>query len=167
MFTRQHSILQDELGGVKIDPALSRARKNRMFVYIAAAIWVTALILSLLSHMSSPFYPSFLYIFIFAIVVFDIISFTKRVKYQERLEQRRQAAARGDHNLLVAQQPLPDATALPLPITLRRHRKGKVYILILTVSLLLLLILSIPLYIVLPICFPFPPLARFPNKHLL
>lgn len=157
MFTRQHSILQDELGGVKVDPALERARKSRIFMCIAAAIWVTTLILSFLLHESSPFYPSFLYIFIVAIVIFDIISVTKRVKYQKRLEQRRQAAARGDHNLLAPEQPLQDATALPLPVTLGRHHKGKIYILILTVNLLLLLILSIPLYIVLPHLFPLSP----------
>lgn len=104
-------------------------------------------------HESNPF-PSIIYIIIFATNIPGIISATKRVRYQERLEQRRQAAARGDHNLLAAKQPLPNATALPLPITLGRHHKGKIYVLILLVNLLLLLILSIPLYIVLPHLFP-------------
>ncbi len=157
MFTRQHSILQDELGGVKVDPALSRSRISRVLMCIAAAIWVTTLILSFLLHESSPFYPSFLYIFIVTIVIFNIISVTKRVRYQERLEQRRQAAARGDQNLLAPEQPLQDATALPLPITLRRRHSGKMYLRLLTVMLLLVLILFILFYIVLSFLFPLLP----------
>jgi hypothetical protein len=105
----------------------------------------------------SLLFLSFIYLYLVVSSLFNIISVTKRVRYQERLEQRRQAAARGDHNLLAIEQPLPDATSLPLPITLGRNHKGKIYIRILTVNLLLLLILSIPLYIVLPHLFPLPP----------
>ncbi len=153
MFTRQHSILQDELGGVKVDPALARARISRVLTYVAAAMLVTSSILLFLLHESNPF-PSIIYFIIFATNIPGIISVIKRVRYQERLEQRRQAAARGDHNLLAPEQPLQDATALPLPITLGRYHKGKMYIRLLTINLLLLLILSIPLYIVLPHLFP-------------
>ena len=117
MFTRQHSILQDELGGVKVDPALARARKSRMFIYIAAAFITLAFIYFVLFDRSLLFVP-FFYLYLVVSSLFQIISFTKRVKYQERLEQRRQAATRGDHNLLASEQPQPDATALPLPITL-------------------------------------------------
>ncbi len=155
MFTRQHSILQDELGGVKVDPALARSRISRVLIYVGAAMLVTSSILLFL-HESNPF-PSIIYIIIFATNIPGIISVLKRVRYQERLEQRRQAAARGDHNLLAAEQPLPNATALPLPITLRRPHSGKMYIRLLTIMLLLVLILFILFYVVLSFLFPLLP----------
>ncbi len=153
MFTRQHSILQDELGGVKVDPALSRARISRVLTYVAAAMLVTALILLFLTHESNPF-PSIIYAISILNCIFIITLDTKRVKYQERLERRRQAAARGDHNLLASEQPLQDATALPLPITLRRRHSGKMYLRLLSIMLLLLLILFIPLDIAFSYLFP-------------
>ncbi len=156
MFTRQHSILQDEPGGVKIDPALARARISRVLMYVGAAMLVTSSILLILLHESNPF-PSIIYIIIFATNIPGIISATKRVRYQERLEQRRQAAAREDHNLLASEQPQPDATALPLPITLRRRHNGKMYIRLLTIMLLLVLIVFILMYIVLSYLFPLLP----------
>jgi hypothetical protein len=156
MFTRNHTILQGDQGRVKVDPTLSRSRISCVLIYVGAAMLVTSSILLFLLHESNPF-PSIIYFIIFATNIPGSISVIKRVGYKERLEQRRQAAARGDQSLLAAVQPLQDATALPMPITLGRHHKGKIYILILTVNLLLLLILSIPLYIVLPHLFPLLP----------
>jgi len=165
MFTRQHSVLQDELDGVKVDPALSRSRISRVLMYVGAAILVTSSILLFLLHESNPF-PSIIYIIIFATNIPGIISATKRVRYQERLEQRRQAAARGDHKLLAAEQPLQDATALPLPITLRRRHSGKIYLRLLTIMLLLVLILFIPLYIALSYLFPLLPGSQLSSQTL-
>jgi len=153
MFTKQHSILQDELDGVKVDPALAKARRNRVFTYVAAAMLLTALILLFLIHESNPF-ASVIYVISILNCIFIITSDTKRVRYQERLEQRRQAAARGDRNLLASEQPQPDATALPLTITLRRRHSGMMYLRVLTIVLLLVLILSILVYIVLAFLFP-------------
>ena len=165
MFTRQHSILQDELGGVKVDPTLSRSRISRVLIYVGAAMLVTSSILLFLLHESNPF-PSIIYFIIFATNIPGIISVIKRVRYQERLEQRRQAAARGDHNLLAAEQPLPDATALPLTITLRRRHSGKMYMRLLTIMLLLVLILFIPLYIALSYLFPLLPGSQLSSQTL-
>jgi len=171
MFTRQHSILQDELGEVKVDPALERARISRVLMYIGAAMLVTSSILLILLHESNPF-PSIIYIIIFATNIPVIISAIKRVRYQERLEQRRQAAARGDHNLLASEQPQPDATALPLPITLRRRhsrhsRVRYMQIRLLVIGLLLALIVLILMYVVLSYLLPLLPGSRLPRKHLL
>jgi len=123
MFTRQHSILQDELGGIKVDPVLTRARIYRVFIYFAAAFITLAFMYFVLFDRSLLFL-SFIYLYLVVNSLFNIISVTKRVRYQERLEQRRKAAARGDHNLLASEQPQLDATALPLPITLR-HRHSR------------------------------------------
>lgn len=42
-------------------------------------------------------------------------------KHWQRLEQRRQAAARGDQRLLATEQPVADAHALTLPLTIRQR----------------------------------------------
>ncbi len=65
-----------------------------------------------------PLWNKFFCIFILftAIVSFALLPYQRR--WFQRLELRRQAAARGDTNLLADPQPMSDAYAVPLPVTI-------------------------------------------------
>lgn len=53
-------------------------------------------------------------------------------RYWQQVEQRRQAAARGDQHLLADEQPQPDAQALTLPITIKQSPRISSFALLLT-----------------------------------
>ena len=56
------------------------------------------------------------FLLILAILMFVLLPYQRR--WFQRLELRRQAAARGDTNLLADPQPVPDAHAVQLPFTI-------------------------------------------------
>src|SRR5258708_8856650 len=58
-----------------------------------------------------------IFILILAILTFALLPYQRR--WFQRLELRRQAAARGDTNLLADPQPMSDAYAVPLPVTIK------------------------------------------------
>jgi hypothetical protein len=153
MAMRSHSIQQEAVDGVAVDPVLLQLRKICRLGFVVIALWAVIFIglwlifrsgdNSLFSLLLNPF-P-----FIFALIIPQKI-------FYKRLERRRQAAARGDHSLLATEQPVLDTTAFPLPITIGQRLRwstllissGVIWlvILIVTIALIVFLLPSLPDY---------------------
>ncbi len=109
---------------VKIEPKLKRLRLSRWLMLIGGSLWFLGIAVDMIvslvdknSHFPGSFL-SFYGIFFCAYLVFTLFYAIRLVKFWERLERRRQMAAGGDQRLLAAEQPRPDANALPLPTVL-------------------------------------------------
>ena len=140
---------------VKVDPILERMRKARKFqiagngmMFIAAVIFLVGFIFDR-SAISLPYF-AFLFILLGFSSVTSIFTTTLQVRFWKRLEQRRQAAARGDQSLLAVGQPMADANALPLPTTIVQRPNWAVLlaipgiIMILTIVFVLVIINLLP-----------------------
>jgi hypothetical protein len=115
---------------VKPDPQLEKLNKNNrrfkwsiILVACGAVLMAASAIFSFWDkHALTIFLPD-LFIMLFGGV--SIVSsrfFMKNVSnYWKRLEQRRQAAARGDQRLLADEQPAADTHAYTLPLTIRQR----------------------------------------------
>lgn len=115
---------------VKPDPQLEKLNKNNqrfkwsiILVACGTVLMAASAIFSFWDkHALAIFLPD-LFIMLFSGV--SLVSsrlLTKNVSnYWKRLEQRRQAAARGDQRLLADEQPVADAHAYPLPLTIRQR----------------------------------------------
>lgn len=102
---------------VAVEPVLWRLRLSRSLMLIVGAAWLGIIgidiIVSLLDKHSAL--PVGYLIFMVAYLIFMLPYMAWITRFWKRLEQRRQAAARGDPNLLAADQPHPDAHALSIP----------------------------------------------------
>lgn len=102
---------------VAVDPTLQRMRSSRLLVLIAGVLGLAIICIGVIAPLldkHSTFPTGYL---IFMAIYFIAMSLyvTWMTRFWKRLEQRRQAAARGDPNLLAADQPRPDANALSVP----------------------------------------------------
>jgi hypothetical protein len=109
-----------------VDPALAGLRTMRtvMLVCIALCIlsFVGLLVVSrfglhlLLSPLFNP-------LSLAGYITTPLIMVLIRIRFRERLEQRRQRAVKGDVSLLAVEQPAPNIMALPLSITIGQRPK--------------------------------------------
>jgi hypothetical protein len=96
----------------------------------------------------------------------SIINTLLQERFWKRLEQKRQAAARGEQSLLAAEQPAPHANALQLPVTIEQRPNWFVLILIpgillVTMAIFTIILLAFPqlLYTPTPTHRPVPQIA--------
>lgn len=108
---------------IKPDPRAMQYQQFR-WIYILNPIWMLLYVFTqFASHgfnfAALPLWDKFycIFILILAILMFALLRYQKR--WFQRLELRRQAAARGDTNLLADPQPMSDAYAVPLPVTIK------------------------------------------------
>ena len=99
---------------IKPDPRAVQYQQFR-WIYILNPIWM--LFYAFTQFASHGFNFAALPQLILAILVFALLPYQRR--WFQRLELRRQAAARGDANLLADPQPMSDAYAVPLPVTIK------------------------------------------------
>ena len=107
---------------IKPDPRAAQYRQFRWIYVLNSILMLFYAFVQLASHgfnfatlpLVNKIYCIFM--FIFAILIFVLFSFQRRLF--QRLELRRQAAVRGDMNLLADPQPVPDAHAVQLPFTI-------------------------------------------------
>jgi MFS family permease len=173
MAIRNRHIQQEEPKVVKVDPFLSRLRKVRLVLLVSIALMLVGLIASFIasrfgdSHLNLP--PLF-FLNAFLIVMSSILTIIinmKQIRFWKRLEQRRQAAAKADHSLLAAEQPVPDAIALPLPTTIGQRPKWVTFLLIPGIMLLIMLIAVIAFVVFLPhLLPPLPHHRALPHNFL-
>lgn len=153
MVTTNRHIQQEEPKIVKVDPILSRLRKARIVMLVSFALLLVGFIIMFIV---SSFGDSRLFLstfFAFLTVVsstLSIIMYMKQIQFWKRLEQRRQAAAKADHSLLAAEQPVPDATALRLPTTIGKRPKWATLLILPGIVLLIMLIAVIAFVVFLP-----------------
>src|SRR5258708_16715607 len=99
---------------IKPDPRAVQYQQFR-WIYILNPIWM--LFYAFTQFASHGFNFAALPQLILAILVFALLPY--QIRWFQRLELRRQAAARGDANLLADPQPMSDAYAVPLPVTIK------------------------------------------------
>jgi hypothetical protein len=128
---------------IKPDPRAVQYRQFR-WIYILNPIWMLLFaFMQFAFHgfnfAALPLWDKFYCIFmpILAILTFALIPYQRR--WFQRLELRRQAAARGDTNLLADPQPMPDAYAVPLPVTINAIARSSRSTVVLSVVLGLLI----------------------------
>ena len=154
MQTQSRTIQQTSSTLVIVDPLVARFKRLRkmMVISIAMAVIGWALIIGsfiLASRDGSPMTSMLpLFIFVFGCALFSwplsLINSFRQEHFWKRMEERRQAAANGEQNLLAAQQPVPNAQALSLPITIRQ-RPNWFTLLILPAILIVLVAILFPL----------------------
>jgi len=118
---------------VKVDPQWERLRKS----FRRPPIWLLILIvmqaiLTILLIINSAIWDKdtakaalpLLFLLLLNLLLYGLSWYLPVLgKHWERLEQRRQAAARGDPGLLAEEQPVAHAQALSLPMTIRQRPK--------------------------------------------
>src|SRR5258708_34443945 len=99
---------------IKPDPRAVQYQQFR-WIYILNPIWMLFYAFTLFASHRFNFaaFPQL----ILAILVFALLPYQRR--WVQRLELRRQAAARGDANLLAYPQPMSAAYEVPLPVTIK------------------------------------------------
>jgi hypothetical protein len=173
MVTTNRHIQQEEPKIVKVDPILSRLRKVRLVLLVVIALGLVSLIASFIayrfgdSHLFlSPLTVSNAFLLVVSYTLIIIMNMTQ-IRFWKRLEQRRQAAAKADHSLLAAEQPGPDATALPLPTTVGQRPKWVTFLLLPGIMLLIMLIAVIAFVVFLPhLVPPLPHHRALPHNFL-
>lgn len=136
---------------VKVDPTVQILRTSRLVMLFAGAVWLAMVCIgAVLSLLFKQYPPSS----VVAEFIFWSVYFVFMLPYQiwlgclwKRLEQRRQAAARGDMSWLVADQPYPDAFALSLPVTIKQ-RVSRSVLLLFGVALLVAVVVIIALLLI-------------------
>ena len=115
---QQHAFIN-----IKPDPRTVQYQQFR-WIYILNPIWMLFFVFTQFAahgfnFAAFPLWDKFYCIFIpiLAILTFALLPYQRR--WFQRLELRRQAAARGDTNLLADPQPMSDAYAVPLPVTIK------------------------------------------------
>lgn len=119
---------------VMVDPMIRGYRLAIRIIIADAVLWVLAgiVLLPVGIHTGNPVwlpYVASLLIYIGFMSLVLLVTIIPQARYWKRQEQRRQKAARGDQNLLAAEQPVPDANTLTLPITIEQ-RPGRMLLLI-------------------------------------
>ncbi|HZU65635.1 MAG TPA: hypothetical protein VFA09_00030 [Ktedonobacteraceae bacterium] len=184
MLKTAHTKQQQAPRIVIVEPTLTRLRVSRWLMLIGGGIMllgIVAIVISSLFDKSNPFPGSFFpfyVIFYFVYAVFMLFFFTRLYKFWERLERRRQIAAAGDPSLLAAQQPRPDADALPVPTvigeaspaksntslrtTFKQRPNWKVFLIILGSFFVGMIVIAVLFFVFFPTLFP-----PLPHHHTL
>jgi hypothetical protein len=103
---------------IKADPNVVRYRRFRiLYLACVSPIALLAVAIYLISGPSFLFWPELIAALI--LIPLAIFSTTLQGRLWKRFEQRRNRAAQGDLSLLVEDQPIPNAAALPLPFAIR------------------------------------------------
>lgn len=112
---------QDASINIKPDPRVTQYQQFR-WIYVLNPIWLLLVVfMQFTSHgfnvAALPLRDKIYCVFalILAVLMFVLLPYQRR--WFQRLELRRQAAARGDTKLLADLQPVPDAHAVQLPFT--------------------------------------------------
>ncbi len=170
MLTANRANQQEGPSVVKVEPNLSRLRKVRIVLFVGYILWIVGVILSFIGSLvghNGLFYSPlniFSYIAFVFYSIFIIVMNITLMRFWKRLEERRQAAARGDQSLLAADQPVPNASALQLPITIGQRPKWTTFLLFPGIALMTMLILGFVFIAFLPHLLPSLPNHR-PLPH--
>lgn len=176
MITTNSTAQQADSNIVKVDPLFMRMRRLRKLMIASIITMVVGMLFIaasfLAAHLSGgPVVVQPLMIVVYALVgismPFSIINTLRIERFWKRLEQRRQAAARGEQSLLAAEQPVPNANALQLPLTIEQHPNwfGLLFmpaIMIITMFIIVVpILIFLPQLVVVPHHRPIPPIVTY------
>src|SRR5438046_2954996 len=123
MITTNSTTQQADSNRVKVDPMFMRIRRLRKLMIASIITMVVGMLLVaasfLMDHLrGGPIVVQPLMIVAYTLIgismPISILNALRMERFWKRLEQRRQAAARGEQSLLAAEQPAPNASALQL-----------------------------------------------------
>lgn len=126
----------EEPRNVKTDPRLARARRKVKLAISAIIAFFVGCVPVFIAYMlwpnvlSWPIFISFLGCFsvLISVIPYYIILLIRRVRILEIQDIRRQAAARGESDLLAEEQPIPDAYAHALPFRIRQSPSKRFFL---------------------------------------
>ncbi len=159
MITANSTAQQADSNIVKVDPLFIRTRRLRKLMIAATITMVVGVLLIaasfLVAHLSGgPIVILPMTIASYALIgismPFSIINTLRIERFWKRLEQRRQAAARGEQSLLAAEQPVPDASALQPPLTIGQRPNWFGLLFMPAIMIITMLILAVAFLVFLP-----------------
>ena len=111
---------------IKNDPQrMAIRRSTRIFIGIFLFVLAISILSFILPSSSGQRFPLpwfYLFLLILVIVAFALSSVLFR-----KVDQRRALALQGEQNMLAAEQPVPNANALPLPMTIELRPTARYY----------------------------------------
>jgi len=169
MFATKRTLQPEGPTLVKVDPVIKRFRVLKIMMLGSIGMTFFGILLIYLAYrlfhvIVFPKFFAWFIIVVCASLPMSIINTLLQGRFWKRLEQRRQAAARGDQNLLAAEQPAPHVNALQLPVTIEQRPNWFVLLLIpgiLLVMIFIIILLAFPqlMYMPTPTYRPVPPIA--------
>jgi hypothetical protein len=159
MITTNSTAQQADSNIVKVDPLLIRTRRLRKLMIVATIIMVVGVLLIAASYLvtrlsggSIVIQPLMIvtYVLIGISMSFSVINMLRMERFWKRLEQRRQAAARGEQSLLAAEQPVPNASSLQLPLTIGQRPNWFGLLFLPAIMIITMLIIVVAFLVFLP-----------------